>query len=36
MSDGRFVARGTATELKQQVLARRIERGAAERARSCR
>jgi ABC-2 type transport system ATP-binding protein len=29
MSDGRFVARGSATELKQQVLARRIERGEA-------
>ena len=29
MTDGRFVARGTAEELKQQVLARRVERGEA-------
>ena len=31
MAEGRFVARGTAEELKQQVLARRIERGEASR-----
>ncbi|MCB1219146.1 MAG: ABC transporter ATP-binding protein [Planctomycetales bacterium] len=29
MADGRFVARGTSEELKQQVLKRRIERGEA-------
>ena len=29
MNDGKFVARGTAEELKQQVLERRIERGEA-------
>src|SRR5690606_29942808 len=29
MAEGRFVARGTAEELKQQVLRRRIERGDA-------
>ena len=30
MNEGRFVARGTATELKQRVLDRRIERGEAQ------
>ncbi len=30
MADGKFVARGTADELKQQVLTRRIERGEAQ------
>ena len=30
MNDGKFVARGSAAELKQQVLERRIERGEAE------
>jgi ABC-2 type transport system ATP-binding protein len=29
MSDGHFVARGTADELKAKVLARRVERGEA-------